>query len=180
MTWRAAKLGALIFVGLAANGCSQPAVRITNPDAKLPVGESAAAFLDRMSSQSSVSENDAMRGVLLLTDGEDRATNFNQRIRILTERGILPGEWDYDAARAITYGRLAYMIYHASRLRGGLTLTLFGPSQWYCLRELQYQRFIAPGAVYADIPGMEFVAVIGRSDAYLQTGEVPQVLEARR
>jgi hypothetical protein len=121
-----------------------------------------------------------MRGVLLLTDGEDKATNFNQRIKILTEQGIVPREWDYDAERAITYGRLAYMIYRTCNLRGGVTLTLLGPSQWYALRELQYQRFIAPGALYSKVPGMEFVAVIGRSDTYLESGEVPEVLQARR
>jgi len=178
MIRRARQFAVLILVALAASGCARPSVRIANPDATLPPAESSAAFLDRISSQVTVSENDAMRGILLLTDGKDEAANFNQRIKMLTERGIVPREWDYDADRGVTYGRLAYMIYKACKLRGGVTLTLFGPSQWYALRELQYQRFIGPGAIYSKVPGMEFVGVIGRSDAYLTTGEVPEILVA--
>lgn len=163
---------------VVASGCASQSPRIASSAAVLPAGESSAAFMDRVSALPTVSENDAMRGILLLIDGKDQAENFQQRIDALSKRGILPKGCSFAAGKAITNGKLAYMVYQACKIRGGATLTLFGPSQWYCLRELQYQRFITHGGVLGVVAGMEFVAVVGRADAYLQTGEVPEELRA--
>ena len=58
------------------------------------------------------------------------------------------------------------------------TLQLTGPSQRYCLRELQYRRIIGPGFILSKVSGMELVAVLARADAIRTTGEVPEVLLA--
>jgi hypothetical protein len=61
-------------------------------------------------------------------------------------------------------------------MRGGVILTLSGPSQRYCLRELQFRGFVSPGLPYTPVGGMEFVAVLNRAEVYRRTGEAPQVL----
>jgi len=165
---------------IAGAGCAGPAGTIASPQAELPANESAAAFLDRVSSIPQVSENDAMRGILLLVDGQDKAETFQDKIGLLQQKAIVPSGWDFDADRAITRGKLAYMIYKACQLSGGVTLTLFGPSQWYCLKELQYQGFVSPGPVLGPVTGMEYVAVISRADSYLASGQIPEVLRAKQ
>jgi len=169
-----AMLAAATWLG----GCGQPPLRISGPDAVLPQDDGSPGFLDRISSAPDVSENDAMRAVLMLLDGEDAAENFQQRVRTLADRKIVDRTWRHDADRPVTKGKLAYMIYQACGVPGGVTLQLTGPSQRYCLRELQYRGMIGAGAVTSRVSGMELVASMGRADEYRQTGEVPDVLKA--
>lgn len=166
---------AAALAAVFAAGCGQPG-RIDGPAAKLPPGESSPAYLDRVASGKTVSENDAARGILLLLDGQDPAGTFQQRVEALRARGIVDASWDFQADRDLTRGKLAYMIWRACKLPGGVTLTLAGPSQRYCLRELQYRGFMAEGTMFTPVSGMEFLAVLTRADHYLQTGQVPEVL----
>jgi len=175
-----AAVSAMLMAGTILGCCSCGQTDVKLGEATLPAGEGSAAFLDRTSAEPVVSENDAMRGVLMLLEGQDGEENFSDRVKSLQRRGIAPTSWDFLAARPITKGRLAYMVYNACKLSGGVTVKVFGPSQWYCLRELQNRRFMTNGAVYAPVRGMEFVAVINRADQYLQTGEIPDVLQAGR
>ena len=169
-----AVVGMILLAGVG--GCQTGSPEIVGAEAALARDAGSAAFLDRVSSQPTVSENDAMRGVLLLMDGEDRAVTFGQRVSSLMDRGVVPAQWSFQAGRPATKGKLAYMIYSACQMRGGVVLWLTGPSQRYCLREMQYQGVMSEGPVGAEITGMEFAAVLARADAYLQEGKVPQVL----
>jgi len=155
-----------------ASGCAHEPV-ITGPAAALPAGEDSAAFLDRMSSQTAVSENDAMRGILLLLEGKDDARTFQQRVELLRGKGIIDPSWDCNADKPVTKGRFAYMVYQACKFPGGVILTLTGPSERYCLRELRYREVMAEGSAFSQVTGMEFVGVLGRVDVYIRTGQLP-------
>ncbi|HUT59271.1 MAG TPA: hypothetical protein VNA25_15585 [Phycisphaerae bacterium] len=169
-------VAAAIAASLLA-GCGGPPGSFKGAEAQLPQGEQSPEFLDRVSSQKHVSENDAMRGILMLLDGQDAAKGFQQRVEALKGRNIVNSRWSFDAARPVTRGRLAYMLCQALNIQGGVILTLTGPSQRYCLRELQYQGFLASGIMTTEIAGGEFVAVLARADAYKNTGEVPEILK---
>ena len=168
----AAVLLAVVAAGVVI-GCTGPHMKVAAAAATLPANEDSAAFLDRMSSLDTVSENDAMRGIILLLDGKDTAGSFEKRVNILTEKNIVAAGWDFAAHRPITRGKFAYMIYQTSKIPGGIILTLTGPSQRYCLRELQYHQVMAPGFLFAPVTGMEFVAVLTRADEYIRTGNLP-------
>ncbi len=178
MMTTSAVAAALVGLALAA-GCSSEPGAIGLPQAALSAGEGSPGFLDRISAQTEVSENDAMRGVLLLLDGQDPAGTFGARVAALRKRGIIPAGWDVQADKPLTRGRMAYMIYQACDVPGGVILRVAGPSQWYCLKELQYQGIVAERySVFGRVTGMEFVAVLARGDAYVQTGRVPEALSA--
>lgn len=157
-------------------GCGAGLLRVAEGDAALPADDGSAAFLDRVSTGTTVTENDALRGILLLLDGKDASGDFRQRVNALVERNILSRTWDHRASRPITRGKLAYLVCQACKFPGGVILTLTGPSQRYCLRELQYRELMGSGAFYSQVTGMEFVAVLTRADAYLETGKLPDVL----
>jgi len=167
---------ALLTAGLAmaVAGCSGGPRKIAGAGAKLPDAESEPAFLDRVSSQKTVSENEAMRGILFLINGNDQAQTFEHRVAALRQKKIVDPSWDFAASRAMTKGKLAYMVYQACNMDGGVILTLGGPSQRYCLRELQYRSMMSPGLPGTDVTGMEFVAVLGRAGTYRQTGKFPE------
>lgn len=168
---------ALAALAVAAwlSGCGGGGV--AGGDAKLPADEASPGYVDRISSEKLVNENDALRGVLMLLDGRDEAESFQKRIDVLRDRKIVDPSWDHDAGRPVTKGRLAYMIYQACKIPGGLTLQITGPSQRYCLRELQYRGIIGVGNMFSKVSGMEFQAVLARADAYVQTGKIPEVLK---
>mgnify|MGYP005653342941 CR=1 FL=1 len=156
-----------------AGGCAQPGeLRITGAEMDLPKGEGSPGFFDRISSQKTVSENDAMRGMLFLLDGEDKAANFKQRVQTLTERGIVGASWHHQADRPVTRGKLAFMVYQACKVRGGVILTVFGPTRYYCLRELQYQGMMGKGAMWSKVTGMEYQGAMLRADEYLENREL--------
>ncbi|MFP4139086.1 MAG: hypothetical protein ACOCZU_06655 [Planctomycetota bacterium] len=160
----------LLAVGCASNGT------VAGGDAALPANENSAAFLDRVSAKGTVSENDAARGLLMLRDGTDKAETFAQRVATLREAKIADASWDHAADRPITRGRLAQMVYQSIDIPGGVILTLTGPSQRYCARELQYRRMMTKSPLDSPVSGMEFVAVITRAATYKQTGEVPDLV----
>lgn len=165
----------LLLAAAMIAGCQSPVI---SPAAVLPADEDSAAYLDRVSSQRLVGLNDATRGIILLMDGQDQCTDFDSRVALLRSRNVLPADWKLDESQALSRGQLAYMICQACNVRGGLTMTLTGPTQRYCLRELQYQGFIGRGSVFNNISGMEYVAVLGRADKYMQTGQVPSLMAA--
>ena len=171
-------VAALLACGAGVAGCGVQAGYVAGGNVKLPEGEGSPGYLDRVSSQETISENDAMRGILLLLDGEDKTETFQRRIDALRKRGIVDPSWDFAADRPVTKGKLAYMLYQTCRMDGGLTLTLFGPSERYCLRELQYQGVISSGVFYTPVTGLEFVAILTRADTYMQTSEIPSLIKS--
>ncbi len=170
----------LLLTALAAIAGCQNAGVVTGGAQALQGDEDSAIFIDRVASLENVSENDAMRGVLLLLDGEDTAQTFQQRVDLMLQRHLVSPNWDFSADRPITRGRLAYMICQATDMPGGIILTLTGPSQRYCHRELQYRGMMTSGAIFSPVGGLEYVSVLTRADTFIRTGEVPDKAGAIR
>lgn len=166
-------MAAIAAAGLS--GCASGS-RIIGKGVARAAGENSAGYLDRMSRQPSVAENDALGGILMLLDGKDDTRTFGQRVDVLEQRGIVGPSWSHKASRALTRGRLAYMICQACDIKGGIILRLLGPSRRYCLRELQYMEVMGMGSQWGQPTGMEFVAVLTRADVYIRTGKVPDVV----
>jgi hypothetical protein len=166
---------ATVLLALLAGGCGNENTVIRTGNEQLPPNEHSAAFLDRVVDKEDATENDAFRGLLLLLDGEDNLADFEQRVNTLRERGLVDNTWSFRADRPIARGKLAYMLYQALDIPGGVILTLTGPSQRYCLKELQYRGMIAQGAVYSPVSGLELVSVLNRADVYKRTGKVPDM-----
>jgi len=167
---------AYVLIGpalLLAAGCATPGA-VGGGRTALSADDSAA-FLDELSSHPDVTEAEGFRGMLLVM-GDDRPMTFAEAVTTLKEAKVVSDRWDFHASRPLTRGKLAYMFYQACDMRGGLTLTLTGPSQRYCLRELQYRGYMAPGLFYNKVTGMELVAVLTRADELRQTGKVSPVL----
>ena len=169
----------LLIAGFAAvvalGGCASSRIAVTGENVTLPEGENSAAFLDRMSSQDTVTENDAMRGILML-DGGDKADTFKQRVDSLIDRKILDPKGNYDASRELSRGKLARMICCACGLSGGIIMRLTGPSERYCLRELQYRHMMTKGSVSTKVSGMEFASVLTRAEIYKRTRRFPDMV----
>ena len=171
--WQRALLHALLLPAIVftASGCGDTApLTIAGGDSHLIEGECSAAYLDRISTDQLVTQNDAFRGILLLLDGEDRYDDFASRVKALESRGVVSRDWQFGAQEPLTRGKMAYIIYRACEIKGALTLRIFGPSQRYCLKELQYRQIILKSSLSDHITGLEYVAVLGRADCYIRLG----------
>jgi hypothetical protein len=162
----------LATVAAAAGGCSGPGV--TGGESALPVGNSAE-LLDKLSGQPTVTQAQAVAAMLMLV-GADGPKTFSDGVAELTRQKIADSQWDFQAGAAITRGKLAYMVCQACHIQGGLTMTVTGPSERYCLRELEYRGYMSSGLFYTPVTGMEFVAVMTRADELRRTGKVKMVL----
>jgi len=162
------------LLAASMTGCQTPPGEIVQGQLKL-AGTDSAAYLDRIAAEPTVSEAQAVRGILLLL-GQEREMTFAQAVKELQQRKILPRRWRFSPERPITKGKTAYMVYQACGVRGGLTLTLIGPTQRYCLKELQYRGVMSSGVPYNTVTGMEFVAVLTRADELRQTGKVSELM----
>lgn len=139
--------------------------------------DDSAAYIDQLYAKPNVSQDEAFAGVMMLLDGDAPAQDFATRVHALADRGLVGPGWTFDPERPLTNGEAAYMIYQAGEFEGGVTLMLTGPSQRYCLREMQYQGLMNDGAFYSEITGMEFAGLLTRAEAYIRTGDVPDVLK---
>jgi hypothetical protein len=148
-----------------------------NQAVAVPKAEDSADFLDRASRMEVLDTDNALHGLCLLLDGEDKNPDFQARIDRLRQTGTIASRWTLSAGTPLTKGKLAYMVYQTCAIKEkGAMLAVLGPTQRYCLRELQYRGMMAPGNESTPVTGMEFVAVITRADVYKQTGSFPNAV----
>ncbi|MBT3200905.1 MAG: hypothetical protein HN350_13430 [Phycisphaerales bacterium] len=166
---------AALAVAALLSGCAPAELTISGQDVKLPGQENSAAFLDRMSSLDTVTQNDALRGIMMLEDA-DPVDTFKQRVDFLIEKNILPPTGAYDAQSELSRGQLAKLICSACEIKGSVIMRLTGYSERYCLRELQYREMIVRGSGDTKISGMEFASVLTRAATYKQTQKYPDLV----
>ena len=164
-----------LVTGLAINGCSTCGTPVqADKTIVVPANENSADFLDRASEMQVMDIDNAMHGMCLLLEGQDHYKEFQARLDVLKQRGLVAPGWTLSAGQPLTKGQLAYMVYQACGVKEkGVTLALFGPTRRYCLRELQYQGMMAEGDECMPVTGMEYVAVMTRADVYKRTGKFP-------
>lgn len=158
---------AFIFCLIAA-GCA--ATKVTDPvasDLLRDNGDDAQIeFWHALAEKPLTSNDEAFHGLLLYTDGQDPATNYDQRVQTLKDRRMLPSGFSAAADDAVTRGDLAVAIVRILNIKGGLTMRVFGPSPRYAVRELTYETIYPPSSPQQTFSGAEFVGIIGRIEDY--------------
>ena len=163
-------LGAVSLL-VAIAGCSPSAGPLAQFAGEVKMaGEPAsdmpdAVFMGELAAQDRVNQNDGFRAVLIWADGKDESKNFKQRAVTLAAKGFLKTRWRLNPAAPLDKGTLAYMVFKALDLRGGVNMAIFN-SRRYALRELVYNGMMARGADYTYVSGSEFIAILGRADDY--------------
>jgi len=121
---------------------------------------------------------DAYRGVasLALAAEQNRelqqAGSFAAYRDALVAAGIVPAKWRCASDSPATKARLAYMVCRVAKIKGGLTIRLFGLSQRYALRECVYLKIVLPGAEYKPVSGREVLAILKRAEDYMRKRKI--------
>lgn len=107
--------------------------------------------------------DDAFHGLLLFLDGKSAPT-YEDRVALLKQKQLLKEDFDEPAYEPVRRGTLAIAMVKALQIKGGITLTLLGPTERYAVRELEFQNLLPPSSPHQTLSGAEFVGVIGRME----------------
>jgi hypothetical protein len=129
-------------------------------------------FLECMTRKSRCSVADAVRAVGLLMNGFDTGKNYKDRYQFLRDRGIVRDEWGLKPDQWVDRGTLAYMLFKAAKIEGGVNTAIFGRlgigDRHYAYREMLYHDLIEGGCDYQCVSGPELVTTAGKVDRYSQ------------
>lgn len=109
---------------------------------------------------------DAAKALVILMGVDEEHISLDAQIAYLKAQGLLPKRFHrepFDPQQPLRKGEAAYMFRQALNIQGGLALRLFGPSERYALKELEYQGIMAPGHVRDLVSGMELVQIMDQA-----------------
>ena len=160
----------LLSIGAAMIGCQS--AQLAGPLADDLAGSDAQSqmeFWHTLAMRSTVSNDEALHGLLLYLDGEDPSQDYTQRVDNLKARGLLMQGFDRPGNEAVSRGTLATAIVGTLKIEGGLMLRVFGPTPRYAVRELQYAGIYPRSSTNQTFSGSQYVAVMGRVDDYARS-----------
>lgn len=119
-------------------------------------------FWDSLAKQSVVTNNDALHGLLLLADGKDDCETYECRYQAGMAMGWLDGSWGDmpPANQSAKVGWVAVAACQILKIKGGLTMRLFGDSPRYCSRELTFMGLLPALSENEALTGLEFTALV--------------------
>ena len=123
-------------------------------------------FWHRLAEQPVTSNDDAFHALLLFTDGADPAADYAGRVQALKAKALLPASFDQPANRALDRGTFSVALAKALNVRGGIVMSLFGPTRRYATKELEFASVYPSSSPNQTFSGSEFLAVMSRAEEY--------------
>ncbi|HWB18744.1 MAG TPA: hypothetical protein VG711_00465 [Phycisphaerales bacterium] len=157
---------------LAGSGCARSVSQTSLVDSA--AGPNADLdFWDKLQTDRTVTNHDALHALILLADGEDHSTSFQERVDVAKKKNWISADRQLTANESATVGDISVALCQILDIRGGLTLTLFGPSRRYCTRELVYREVIPARTESQSMSGLELLNLIGNAEDYRKNGFIP-------
>ena len=161
---------ALLLLNVFTMGCRSAKVAEPLTD-KLAGNDSATQleFWHILADRPVTSNDEAFHGLLLFIDGADNSEDYAARIEQLSARQMLPSGFDEPGDEAVKRGTVAVAFTRVLKIKGGISMQLFGPTPRYASRELQYMKLFPQGSPHQTFSGREFLGVIGRIEDHQRT-----------
>ncbi len=142
------------------SGCAQPQAYSPEVDHNQLSDFAFEAYLNE---STLVTNDEAMRVMLILADGEDASKGFDERRAKLESRGIIHEAWELHPSDPANYGTVAYMTCRICDISGGVNMHLIGATglgdRRYALRELIYRELTDEAVSYQYITGPALFAL---------------------
>jgi len=152
----------ILLIGLVA-GCET--AKVAQPLTGRLAGndpEQQLEFWHTLATRNLTSNDEAFHGLLLFLDGTDPASDYDGRVKVLKEKGLLERGFGQPADRAVERGTLARALVRALKINGGLMQRLTNDNPRYAVRELMYLDLYPPSSPQQTFSGTEFLGIIGR------------------
>lgn len=131
-------------------------------------------YFQKLLSQEVVHISDAMQVLVILLGEDGHLPDLDNQFQFLKKKGIIhpsiqsPSDLDQPLSKGIA----AYMFLKALKIKGGIALRLFGPSQRYAFKELVYQGIMYPGYNMYDImSGPELILTLTHAADFIAESE---------
>jgi hypothetical protein len=129
---------------------------------RFPAASQELDFMDALSKQVVVTNDDALHGLITFADGADLCRDYEGRVRIARDKKWVPEDWNPPADESATVGWMAVAGCRILDIKGGLTMRLFGPTPRYATRELVFMGILPLRTDNQSLSGAEFLDYLNR------------------
>ncbi|MCE9618813.1 MAG: hypothetical protein K8R92_02765 [Planctomycetes bacterium] len=129
---------------------------------QFPGSQQEIEFLDVLEDMPAVTNNDALHSFLILQDGTDASKDYQDRVAEGIRRKWLSESFKGQANQAANVGWLAGAGCRIMKVRGGLTMMIFGPIDRYAVKELIYMEILPLRTDNQSLSGLEFIDYVNR------------------
>lgn len=140
----------------AAVGCQRTIAKESAVD-RYASASTELDYWQQLEDERVLTNNDALHGLLILADGADPSTSYEQRTAAARERGWLRGKTDPPADQSARVGMVAVAVCDILDVKGGVTMHIFPRAPRYCTRELIYMRIMPLRSENQALSGLEFL-----------------------
>jgi hypothetical protein len=128
-------------------------------------------FWHTLAQQPITSNDDAFHGLLLFLDGADPGPDYAARVAALKDRKLLSKGFREPAEQAVDRGTLAVALSRVLKIRGGVVMSLTGPSSRYATKELVFLGIFPPSSPNQTFSGTECLGIIGKAEDYQRVAQ---------
>lgn len=157
----------LLTAMLAAAGCQRTQLASPlNADYEPTDAAADVAFWEGLADRPLTTNNEAFHGLVMFIQDKDAHKTYENRVKFLKEGGYLSSGFSGQKDEAVERGTVARILCKALDIRGGVTMTLLGPSARYGARELVYMNIMPPSTEQQGMSGIEFAGIIAKAQEY--------------
>ncbi len=165
--WRSSLALVIALVGsvstLIEGGCER-ATMTTSSVEKFDTKETEIDFFEDLERSQVVSNNDALHAYFLLTDKDDGWVTYDERLAEAKRRRWLSDSFNEPSTQSAEVGWVASVACRIAKIRGGMSMILFGPVPRYAVRELNQMQILIGKKESQSFSGLEFVDFLTRLD----------------
>jgi hypothetical protein len=154
-------------IAMTMSGCTS--ARVAHPVTSVAGGNDPDQQIDfwhRLAEAPVTSYDDAFHAILMFADGEDPAPDYPARLKAMQSRGLLSSSFNRPADEAVDRGTVSVALAKALKIRGGVVMSIFGPSPRYATKELEFLEVYPTSSPNQTFSGSEFVSVISRAEEF--------------
>ena len=104
----------------------------------------------------------------LAVDVSGRSVPFAKQAQALVDMKIIRAKWTSSPRARVTRGRIAYMICTTCGIKGGITMSIFGPSERYAFRECVFLGVWDAGNQADYMTGSELMGLLKWAADYIE------------
>jgi len=144
---------------------------------RFPRAQQEIDFLDALQSQVVVTNDDALHGLIALSDGTDLNKTYDARVELARRRGWIDAGWNRPADESAQIGWMAVAGCRIVGVQGGATMRLLGPTPRYATKELVFMDVLPLRTENQALSGREFVDFLNRLGRLKRQGKALAVME---
>lgn len=154
---------ALVILAATLSSCGLHERTSIDQSASLqfPTTTDSLDFWDALEKQSVTTNDDALHGLILLTNTDQELGTWDERVRFARTQGWIAEDAEPPPPQeSAQMGFIAVCVCDVLNVRGGLSMQLLGPTPRYCTRELVHMGLLPGITEHEALTGAEFTALL--------------------